>query len=151
MGKYSDDAMMDAYGKVETSRLNECLKSLRTMRKAQDELEKHVYGFLNLVFLFRTTANCVSCRDGIIEDTTEKIKDELDFVSSADPHSDAAEMKPQAGHLNVAGDYHSSGSSSYSSGLGSYSSDSGSFSSGLGSYSSGLGSSSSGSGSFDET
>ena len=40
-------AITDASSKEEKSRLIECLESLRMMRKAQGELEKHVYGFLD--------------------------------------------------------------------------------------------------------
>ena len=71
---YSADAMRDAYCEDEMSRLKECWKSLGGVRQAQTELEKHVYGSLNLVFLLRVSTNSVSCRDGIIEDTIEEEK-----------------------------------------------------------------------------
>ena len=72
--KYSVDEIRDAWSKDEKSRLKECWKSLEGMREAQSELEKHVYVSLDLVFLFRASTNCVSCRDGIIEDTIEEEK-----------------------------------------------------------------------------
>jgi len=71
MGKYSADAIRDAPGK-EKSRLKECGRSIGKMREAQKELENHVYGSLDPAFLFRVFINCVSCRDGILDDIIEE-------------------------------------------------------------------------------
>jgi hypothetical protein len=146
---YSFDEIMDAWSEEEKSRLKECWKSLEGMREAQGELEKHVYGSLDLVFLFRASTNCVSCRDGIIEDTIEeenadplsRITGEPTSAPSTAPHHDAATTEPQAGNVYLS---HSTESDSSWT-------NSGSYSSGLGSYTRGLDFYSSGSGSSDET
>ena len=52
---YSADAIRDAYDKDEKSLLKECWKSLEGMREAQGELEKHVYGSLDLCLLASCT------------------------------------------------------------------------------------------------
>lgn len=74
---------------------------------------------LTLSSLFRASINCVSCRDGIIEDTIEEERSDPRSYIIGEPTSasriglhGAATTEQQAGHVNVTSDSHSTKSDS---------------------------------------